>query len=136
MKIDGGCHCGFLTYEGETDPERVLICHCTDCQTLSGSAFRTSTPVASDSFRFLSGKPTIYVKTAESGAKREQTFCPKCGSPIYSAATGEGPKDLYIRVGTARQRDQLVPKAQIWARSEQHWLGDLASLRKIEKQSI
>ena len=60
------------------------------------------------------------------------------GWPVLpiSAATGEGPKDLYIRVGTARQRDQLVPKAQIWARSEQHWLGDLASLRKIEKQSI
>ena len=87
-------------------------------------------------FRFLSGEPTVYVKTAESGNKREQTFCPKCGSSIYSAATGEGPKDLYIRVGTARQRAQLVPKAQIWTRSEQHWLGDLASIRKIEKQSL
>lgn len=136
MKIDGSCHCGFLTYEGETDPERVLICHCTDCQTLSGSAFRTVTPVASDSFRFLSGEPTVYVKTAESGNEREQTFCPKCGSPIYSAAPGEGPKDLYIRVGTTRQCDQLVPKAQIWTRSEQHWLVDLASFRKIEKQTL
>ena len=76
------------------------------------------------------------MKTAESGAKCKQTFCPKCGSPIYSTATGEGPKDLYIRVGTARQRDQLVPKAQIWTRSEQPWLGNLANLPKIEKQSF
>jgi hypothetical protein len=134
MKIDGSCHCGFLKYEGETDPEGVVICHCTDCQALSGSAFRIGTPVASDSFRFLSGEPTVYVKTAESGAKREQAFCPKCGSPIYSAAAG--PKELYIRVGTVRQRDQLIPKAQIWTRSQLRWLGDMASLRKIEKQSL
>ena len=49
---------------------------------------------------------------------------------------GAGPKVLYTRVGTARQRDQLVPRTQIWACSEQHWLGDLANLRKIEKQSL
>jgi hypothetical protein len=41
MKIDGRCHCGYITYEAEIDPEKVMICHCTDCQTLSGSAFRT-----------------------------------------------------------------------------------------------
>jgi len=39
MKIDGGCHCGYITYTAEIDPDKVGICHCTDCQTLSGSAF-------------------------------------------------------------------------------------------------
>jgi len=134
MKIDGGCQCGFITYEGETDPTGVVLCHCADCQALSGSAFRVHTPVASDTFRFLSGKPTVYVKTAESGNKREQTFCPTCGSPIYSTTPGAGPKVLMIRVGTVRQRDRLVPKTQIWARSGQHWLSDLASIPKVEKQ--
>ena len=33
MKIDGRCHCGCVTYEAEIDPEKVLICHCGDCQT-------------------------------------------------------------------------------------------------------
>jgi len=27
MKIDGGCHCGYITYEAEADPEKVGICH-------------------------------------------------------------------------------------------------------------
>jgi hypothetical protein len=36
MKIDGRCHCGYITYEAEIDPEKVMICHCADCQTLSG----------------------------------------------------------------------------------------------------
>ena len=44
MRTDGGCHCGFIKYEGEAYPEKAAVCHCTDCQTLSGSAYRTVVP--------------------------------------------------------------------------------------------
>ena len=57
MKIDGGCHCGDITYEAEIDPETVGICHCTDCQALSASAFRTFVMAPEDDFRILSGDP-------------------------------------------------------------------------------
>ena len=53
MKIDGRCHCGYICYEAEIDPETVAICNCTDCQTLSGSAFRTVVPTEKGSFRLL-----------------------------------------------------------------------------------
>ena len=134
MKIDGGCHCGFITYEGEADPEKASICHCTDCQKLSGSAFRTVVPVSGESLK-MKGEPTIYLKTAESGNKRQQAFCPRCGSPIYSAPPGDGPKMYFIRLGTVRQRDQIVPKTQIWARSQQPWTKSITSVPSVEKQS-
>jgi hypothetical protein len=134
MKIDGRCHCGYITYEAEIDPEKVMICHCADCQTLTGSAFRTVVHTREGTFRLLSGELKIYVKTSESGTKRPQSFCPECGTPIYSSTVGEGPKVHSIRLGTARQRDQLTPKLQLWCRSSQRWLSDLASIRKIEKQ--
>jgi hypothetical protein len=134
MKIDGRCHCGYITYEAEVDPEKVMICHCTDCQMLSGSAFRTVAPTQEDTFKLLSGELKIYVKTSESGAKRPQAFCPECGTPIYSSTVGDGPKVHVIRVGAARQRDELVPNVQLWSRSAQRWLGDLNSIRKIERQ--
>ena len=76
MKIDGGCHCGYIAYEAEVDPEQTTICHCTDCQTLSGSAFRTVIPAPDHSFRILSGEPAIYVKTGESRTKRPQGSAP------------------------------------------------------------
>jgi hypothetical protein len=53
MKIDGGCHCGDITYTVEIDPESAGICHCTDCQTFSGSAFRVSVRTVKDAFHFL-----------------------------------------------------------------------------------
>jgi hypothetical protein len=133
MKIDGGCHCGYITYEAEADPANATICHCTDCQKLSGSAFRTVVPIDAASFR-MSGQPAVYVKTAESGNKREQAFCPRCGSPLYSAPPGDGPKVRFIRVGTMNQRDRFLPKSQIWARSQQRWIEDIAAIPKIEQQ--
>ena len=72
MKIDGGCHCGYITYEAEGDPEKTTICHCTDCQHLSGSAFRTVVRVAGDTFKIIAGEPTIYErppKAAQDGCK-------------------------------------------------------------------
>ena len=134
MKIDGRCHCGYISYEAEIEPEQVVICHCTDCQTLSGSAFRTVALTRENAFRLLSGEPKIYVKTGEGGTKRAQTFCPECGTPIFSSTVGDGPKVYGVRVGTARQRDQLVPKIQLWCRSSQRWLADLRAARQIDTQ--
>ena len=135
MKIDGRCSCGAITIEGEADPERVQICHCTDCQTGTGTAFRVSIPVAGDKFK-MTGQPTLYLKTtADSGKPRLQAFCGTCGSPIYSTTPGEGVQPSYtVRVGLLRQRDQLAPRRQNWFRSAQPWIAGLATIHKNEKQ--
>lgn len=117
MKIDGRCHCGQITYEAEVDPEPVYICHCTDCQMITGSAFRWAVPVSEKAFKLLSGRPKTYVKTAESGATSYQHFCPDCASPLYSTAAGDGPACFNLRVGTAPLRAELNPKIQYWCRS-------------------
>jgi hypothetical protein len=133
MKIDGRCHCGYVTFEAEADPAHVGICHCTDCQAFSGSAYRGFVRVG-ETFRLTSGEPTVYVKTADSGRKRAQGFCPRCGSHIYATSAGEGPKAYSVRLGAVRQRDTLVPKTQIWTRSRLRWADDLGSLRSVDAE--
>ena len=86
MKIDGKCHCGNITFVAELDPGQVIICHCTDCQTLTGTPYRVVVRVPTDKIEWRGGKAKTYVKTAESGAKRVQAFCPECGTPIYSTS--------------------------------------------------
>jgi len=134
MRLDGRCHCGFLSFEAEGDPQNVSICHCTDCQTGTGSAFRVSIRTPGKSFRMLSGAPTRYLKTtAESGNPRVQAFCPQCGTPIYSTAPGDNPDSYMVRVGTLRQRGELTPKQQNWFRSARPWVTALASIPRNEK---
>ncbi|HVR59570.1 MAG TPA: GFA family protein [Pseudolabrys sp.] len=134
MHVDGRCHCGYVTFKGEVDPEEVSICHCTDCQDISGSAFRVNVPVAAENFRIIAGEPAIYVKhSAESGKPRENAFCPRCGSALYAAPHGPETGILMLRVGALRQRDQLQPRAQNWVRSAQSWMRDRLPIPKNEK---
>jgi len=135
MHIDGGCHCGNITYEAEIDPAMVNICHCTDCQTLTGSPYRVTVAAHKDHFRLTGGKPKLYRKTAESGAGRIQAFCPECGTPIYATTDEADPKSFGIRVGSARQRAELAPRKQGWCRSAMPWSANIESLPKHEKQA-
>lgn len=135
MKVEGSCHCGRVRFEAEADPQKVSICHCTDCQSLTGTAFRVTVPVAEAHLRMLGEEPKIYVKTtADSGNPRAQAFCAECGSPIYATSVGEGPKVYGIRVGTLRQRAELPPKRQIWHASALPWLREaFGELDTVEK---
>lgn len=127
MNVTGGCHCGAIRFEAEIDPDAVSICHCTDCQRLSGSPYRVSVPARAEQTRFSGGDPAIYIKTADSGRKRAQAFCPSCGAPLF--ATGaEDRSVLNIRWGSIDQRGQLAPRQQIWCRSAQSWARDLSAI--------
>ena len=77
MKVDGGCHCGNIRYEAEVDPAKVVICHCTDCQTLSGSAFRTVVPTNEGTFRLLPAR-----LRSTSRRERAETDASKRSAPI------------------------------------------------------
>jgi hypothetical protein len=134
MKVDGECLCGAVTFEAEVDPGHVGICHCTDCQTQSGTAFRTIARAAPGSFRLTSGELAVFEKRAESGSYRRLTFCPVCGTSIYG-----GPRDgekgfVSLRVGAIRQREQLSPAVQVWCRSAQSWIEHIDELPRIDKQ--
>jgi hypothetical protein len=126
MKIHASCHCGAIAYDAEIDLARVVICHCTDCQKLTGSAFRVSVGTTVDRFS-LSGDPATYVKTSDGGARRAQAFCPNCGSPMFTYDV-DAPHRLGLRVGCIEQRHELRPSKQIWCRSALDWILELGEL--------
>jgi len=136
MRVDGQCACGAIKIEAEADPEKTQLCHCTDCQTATGTAFRVSVPVAGETMK-LTGQPATYLKTtSDSGNPRLQGFCGTCGTHLYSTTPGEGVQPFYIlRVGMLRQRDEFAPRKQIWARSARSWLPQLGSVPSFEKQT-
>jgi hypothetical protein len=134
MRVHGGCHCGKLGYQADIDPGKVGVCHCADCQTLTGSAFSMFVPVPKEAFRLIAGQPKIYVKTAESGAKRAQAFCADCGTRIYASAALDDPPAFNIRVGTLRERAQLEPRVQLWCRSALPWTQALRAGERMSTQ--
>jgi len=134
MLIDGRCHCGLITFTADADPSRVVVCHCDDCQILSGAPLRAVIVVPVDKFHLV-GEPRRYVKVAQSGNRRVQAFCPECGTSLFAAAE-ENPASVNVRLGCISQRAELKPSIQIWTRSSLPWLHELASLPGSAEQEI
>ncbi len=134
MKIDGRCHCGAISFEAEIRPEYVILCHCTDCQVMSSAPYRASVPVKAENFT-IQGEPKIYVKIADSGAKRALAFCGTCGTPIYST-TPENQALYNLRLGAVNQRAQLPPQSQGFCGSAMPWAFDINAVPKIPERPL
>ena len=126
MHIDGACHCGLISFAAEIDPVGVTICHCADCQVLSGAPFRTVVEAPMAQFK-LTGEPKRYT-VVQSGKQMVQAFCPECGTPLFAAAP-DNPTSVVLRLGCVTQRAQLRPFAQIWAQLALPWISDLPLIR-------
>jgi hypothetical protein len=125
MKIDGHCHCGEITFEAEVDPEALNNCHCTDCQTLSGSAFRVNIQAPAEHF-VLRGTPKTYIKTAESGNKRLHAFCGNCGTPIYACAA-DNPQIFGLRAALSHRGGRAGVGLRL------PWVDEVATVPAVEK---
>jgi hypothetical protein len=135
MKVTGGCHCGRITYEAEVDPATIRVCHCTDCQRLTGTAFRVNISAQPEAFKLRSGIPKNYVRTAESGNKCAHAFCPECGTPIYVTPSEPSPSAYRLALGAIVQRAQFGPPSrQIWYCSVLPWSMDLRAVEKSDRQ--
>lgn len=132
MHVTGSCHCGAIAYEAEVEPGTIGLCHCADCQKLTGSVFRANIQAPAASFRLLRGTPRRYIKTADSGNRRAHAFCGDCGGPIYASAV-EAPETYSLRVGALDQRYELgAPARQIWTERRFPWLAELAEVPEVE----
>lgn len=134
MPVHGACHCGAIRFEAVVDPTRVTICHCTDCQHLTGTAYRVTVAASAESFRLTDGAPKTYIKVADSGNRRAQVFCAECGTHLYSHAAVERPARFGLRVGCLQERIALVPGKRIWCESALNWSENLRGMQKVDRE--
>lgn len=118
-QVHGRCHCGQIEITATVDPEKVMACHCSDCQTFSGAPYRAVAMVPAADIQ-IQGTPREYVKVAESGNQRFQAFCPNCGTQLYAA---DSEKKIYnIRTGFLNALADLKPAKHIFAKSSVPWV--------------
>jgi len=117
----GGCLCGAVRYTLKNPPEAVVLCHCSHCQKVTGSAFSTNALVAEADIAF-DGEMASYADTADSGNSLSRRFCGRCGSSLGSQSPRR-PGIFILKVGTLDDSSALrTAAAQIWTRSKQPWV--------------
>lgn len=125
MRVTGSCQCEAVRYEAEVDPQAVGICHCTDCQRLTGSAYRVTVNAEPNQLRLIEGQPKRYRKIGDSGRPSDQFFCGTCGSPLWrQSADGE----IGLRIGCIDQRAALSPTHQSFLKSALPFVFDISDL--------
>lgn len=116
----GGCLCGAVRYRVDADPLTGVACHCRDCQYVSGGAEADIVVMPRAAFTKLSGEETVYRSTAASGSAVWRSFCPVCGTPLFSG--GESKPDLlFIRAGSFDDPAAFKRQIHIWTASAPPW---------------
>ena len=129
VERDGGCQCGYVRYRISGDPLGLTVCHCTECQRQSGSAFGMTLAVASDSFRLVSGELASFQVTCDSGRIKTCRFCPRCGTRITHQISAPA---LGVKAGTLDDTSWLAPGTHYWTKRKQPWFALPAGTHCIE----
>ena len=119
--LTGGCLCGAVCYRAElTMRFRPYACHCTDCQTRSGSAFGIQQSVLTADLT-VSGELVRGEHVQPSGAAAGIFACTKCLTRIYTD-NDRRPGIVNLRAGTLDSSRDLVPAAHLWTASKLAWV--------------
>ncbi|MBJ6121021.1 GFA family protein [Sphingomonas mollis] len=119
--IAGGCRCGAVRYKVARDTlPAAYACHCTDCQTWSGSAFSMQFFMAADALA-VEGAVTEYGFVNPMRRFSVQRFCLTCHTRLYNTNDAR-PWLVNIRAGTLDDSARIDVPLHIWTRSRQPWL--------------
>ena len=127
----GHCLCGAVRFRLSAEPLATRVCWCRDCQHLSANGVANLlVPTAALE---ISGQMSEFERTADSGNRIRQRFCPKCGSPLFanSAARSEV---TAVRVGSLDDPAAVRPTMNIWCSSAPAWAGLDPELERHERQ--
>ena len=117
--VQGGCQCGAVRYTLKAPPITFYLCHCTECQKQSASAFGESVQVRPEDVEVTAGELALFKKQGERSMLHGE-FCPNCGCRIFTKRPSR--PTWNIKGGTLDDCSWLMPAGHIWARSKQPFI--------------
>jgi hypothetical protein len=119
--ITGGCLCGSIRYQSNTEPQMIVACHCSTCQKNTGSAFSLNLAMPEDQVTIQGDTLGIYEERSSPDSKPfYRSFCTRCGSPI--SGRGEAyPGVVFLKAGTLDDPSWVKPNAHMWCDEKQPW---------------
>ncbi len=113
--LKGGCLCGGVQYEADTDGSVAGHCHCTRCQRASGSGSLPAFLVDTDKLNIVAGADQLTTYAEEGFAARH--FCKTCGSGIYAS----GENFTVVNAGTLVPGSEFKPQFHMMVGSKASW---------------
>lgn len=132
MAITGGCLCGAVRYRIEAEPRATRACWCRTCQYLGAGNATVNVFFASDAIA-VEGETRTYASPAASGNMVEHTFCPKCGTPVFTQS--EARRQVKgVRAGTLDDPELGRPQKVLWVSEAPSWAPFDPAVPRDERQ--
>lgn len=132
-ELTGGCLCGAIRYTlREGFRFKPYACHCTDCQSRTGSAFSEHMMFAKADIA-VAGELDKGEYRQPSGAHSSIWGCGVCKARIYSENDAR-PGFASLRCGTLDNSAEVVPAAHLWIGSRQPWIAIPDDAKSMEEQ--
>jgi hypothetical protein len=100
----------------------VHCCHCTSCQTETGTAFALNALIESDRVVTITGSAEPVLTPSESGRGQQIWRCPRCRVALWSNYGGTRDLIRFVRIGTLDTPSALQPDVHIYTRSKLPWV--------------
>ena len=124
-KHQGRCACGAVTFEFDTDPDFIAMCHCLDCKKASGGEAATWFGVPADDFAVLGGETKGFGYIADSGQPLDRNFCTTCGARLYTSNLGGFPGMVFVQLGSLTDPTGIAPKLEMFVKRRLPWVAPL-----------
>jgi hypothetical protein len=133
--IEATCQCGQVSYILTKPPQKVIACHCTECQKLASGPFSVSVIIDADTVVFR-GEMKEWSRPADSGNRNHAKFCPDCGNRIYHYSPND-PLTIKLKLKPVRLSDNSLwqPTAHIWLSEKQDWYQVPEGVSGADKQT-
>lgn len=130
--IEGGCLCAAVRFSIDAEPMAARACWCRLCQYLGGGTATVNIcfPAAAVT---IHGDVRDHWSVADSGNRMRRSFCPTCGTPLFSAAEAR-PHLLFVRAGALDDPGLMAPQATIWTAQAPAWACIDPEIPEIERQ--
>lgn len=118
-RLTGGCLCEAVRYSAQGRIDRAYACHCSECQTRSGSAFALLLPVPAAGLQ-VTGELLVAPQEEANGVIAQLHMCALCYTRIHTLNplwTGLA----ILRAGTLDNSAAVSPAFHIWTGSKQQW---------------
>jgi hypothetical protein len=133
---EGGCLCGSIRYRIAARPLTLTACHCTDCQTTSGSAFGMSLLLLERDFEMVAGRAHRFTKTfGDDGRSKHALGCRACLTRVWTEFSAF-PQVMNVKPGTLDDTRGLDPVAHTWLRSAQPWVSIPDGAMRFDGQPV
>jgi hypothetical protein len=133
VPLTGRCLCGGVTYRADAEPVIQAVCHCTDCQRQTSSAFSPLVGVPSAAFEVEGDTLATFETTGtDHGGQTQRNFCSNCGSPLFSVSP-VAPEMIFIKAGSLDDVSWLEPAVEAWTSSAQPWSPHFENAATLER---